>query len=244
MVGTLSYNKESYFVMIKQQRSLVSRIQPILLFLLLIGYTANSLANQTINVGYSHRIPYQYSKINEGGLREILGLDIHLLNSIYNQINQDIHYIPIQWSKLSETMQQKKIDLVSGVYKTPQREKFAYFSKPYRTETDRLYMRKKEIRYYHFKTLKRLFTSSSMRFLKIGAIAGYNYSDETINQYLKNPRYPKNVVLAENNLENLNNLLTKKIDLFFDDEIEMERLIGGKQSASKNRTFPNKNQPT
>lgn len=62
-----------------------------------------------------------------------VGFNIDLINLLAKKIGLDVEYINgYSWNELIDLFQARKIDLIHAVRKTPKREEYALFSKPYR----------------------------------------------------------------------------------------------------------------
>ncbi|MBF0477328.1 MAG: transporter substrate-binding domain-containing protein, partial [Deltaproteobacteria bacterium] len=104
-------------------------------------------------------------------------------------------------------------DIAIPASKTVEREKFAFFSDPYRKEVIALFVRRGESGKYHFKTLSDLIGSN----FKLGVTQGYYYGRD-FQLLMKNPNFVKQIEEASDDLSNYHKLLTNKIDGFLSDQ--------------------------
>lgn len=72
--------------------------------------------------------PYQY--IDENG--RICGLDYNIIKSIIDKMGYKADYVIEEWSVVEKMFNEKEIDIVFQVQKTPEREKHWYLSKKLR----------------------------------------------------------------------------------------------------------------
>ena len=97
-----------------------------------------SVAQDVIKVAASDFPPYT---IING--EHITGIDIVLVNTIAKKLNYRIEYLPCPWKRCLKLMKQGKIDLLSGVYKRPEREEYMWFLQPHYVQaTNSFYINK------------------------------------------------------------------------------------------------------
>ena len=210
----------------------------ILLICLCLVSASNATKKLSVTAGYVNVEPYQYIHVNHEGFRHLTGLDINLFNLMFSHINLQVEYKEDTWQHVLNKVKSGEVDIVGSATKTAERERYAYFSKSYRKETDGIYMRHEDIKQYHFSSLERLFSSGAMRQLKIGVIKGQVYSDQRINHYLNSPRYPKNIIYSDDTATNVNHLIDGDIDMFIDDEIGTENFIWDNQLRPVIQRYP------
>jgi polar amino acid transport system substrate-binding protein len=120
-------------------------------------------------LGFDNWEPYQYSDV--GG--KTTGLDIELISAVTNKMNCNISYQQDTWVALLNKLKNGEVDMLLGASKTEEREKFALFSDPYRTEEFSLYIRKDEA-YTDRTTVSDFIHGGS----KIGIVEDYYYGPE------------------------------------------------------------------
>lgn len=94
--------------------------------------------NCKLTLGFDSWEPYQYMDIGN----KVRGLDIDLLRMVAKRMSCNIEYSQGPWIKLLARLKAGEIDILLGASKTEKREKFAFFSDPYRSEQFTLYVRK------------------------------------------------------------------------------------------------------
>ncbi|MFM5147694.1 substrate-binding periplasmic protein [Aeromonas rivipollensis] len=93
-----------------------------LLFALPLG------ARETLSVAWSHWPPF--SEIETDG--ELGGLDVTLTRQILRGANLEPEFRNLPWARALHLMARQQLDVAMGALKTPERERFARFSAPYR----------------------------------------------------------------------------------------------------------------
>ncbi|MBF0208594.1 MAG: transporter substrate-binding domain-containing protein [Oligoflexia bacterium] len=102
-----------------------------------------------------------------------------------------------------------------GASKTPEREKFAHFSLPYRKEVMNLYVKKSEkYKFLKYKTVSDLLKNYNF---KLGVVRGYFYGDE-FDGLLKDENVKKRIYVVEADKVNYTKLSHGRIDGFIADK--------------------------
>jgi polar amino acid transport system substrate-binding protein len=105
---------------------------------------------------------------------EMHGFDIQLVRTIGERAGCEIDFVRDSWAALLAKVASGEIDLISGATLTPERETFAYFSEPYRSEDFMLYVRSGELDTWAGNSLRELLASG----MRIGVTDSYIYGDE------------------------------------------------------------------
>jgi polar amino acid transport system substrate-binding protein len=169
--------------------------------------------------------PYQYTIRNEGAGETLTGLDIELVKAITTAAKYKVVYEPVSWKQHQQDLKNGKRDFAAGATYTSERAQFVHFSVPYRYEENSLFVRRDEESQFQFKTISEFLNQVKQHHLRLGVIEGYIYADPVINTWLKDPQNQELIVKANNDLENINALLEKKIDGFLADRIVGATLI-------------------
>lgn len=107
-----------------------------LAILVLATNSHTSIGKDIIKVAASDFPPYT---IISGDT--ITGIDIILANKITQKLNLKIQYVQCPWKRCLKLMEHGQIDLLTGVYKRPERERYLLFIKPHYIEaTDSFYI--------------------------------------------------------------------------------------------------------
>ena len=104
------------------------------------GETAEVRCNKTLTVHLDLHAPSAY--LDNNG--QVAGMDAMLAQRILNQAGCQVrwHLLPMTGERILRSLQQDKFDVMIRASKTAQRQKYAYFSAPYRNEVVGLFSRK------------------------------------------------------------------------------------------------------
>lgn len=213
---------------------------PLALFFIVILLCFQSKSHATVAVPASNATilqggwyafdPYQY-QTEEHGLKVLTGLDYELMKVIAKDVGVKLQYEKVNWDDLLKNIESGKEDFATGALYSKEREKYAYFSVPYRYEEDSLFVLKEKARSVSHKSLKDLLEYMQASGFKLGVVEGFIYTDPLINEFID--RNSNAIVKTKNDYENLDLLLNKEIDGFITDRIvgatEIWRLNVGKK---------------
>lgn len=181
--------------------------------LALVGLLALCMASSvaqaecSLSVGWEPWEPYQYK---EG--ETLTGLDVELVSAIFTRAGCTLTFVEAPWARLLNLVEHGKVALAMGASHNQEREAYAYFSKPYRSESMRLFVRKGEAANFTFNTLNELAKTP----FKLGVIRGYYYG-ETFKELMNNADFKKQVLEADGEEENYTKLIKGRIDGFVSD---------------------------
>jgi polar amino acid transport system substrate-binding protein len=143
----------------------------LLLTLLLTFHSlASEVPSREYAVGWELWYPYQYHNKQQ----KLVGLDFDIFNAIIQESTLNVKFTELPWKRHLQYIKTGEMDMAMGASHTPEREKTAYFSKPYREEKVNLFVRKGNIDKIKLKTLSDLSNSDYM----IGVEDGYFYGEE------------------------------------------------------------------
>ena len=175
---------------------------------------------RTLNAGWNTWDPYQYLEESYAGEpSRLTGLDIQLTRAIMRQAGQDVLFKRIPWDQNLKELQIGQCDILMGALSTPEREKYAYVSQPYRKEINVLYIRRGEEKWLRFASVHEMLVNFKVTGFRLGAVRGFVVSTREINEYIRNYQKTPLIVPAENQSENFRNLLEGKIDGFIVDRV-------------------------
>ncbi|MBU2510014.1 transporter substrate-binding domain-containing protein [bacterium] len=163
-----------------------------------------------LKVGWEPWPPFQFE--NSNGV--LNGLDIELLNILFDHMQCKPLFFRIRWTAHLERIKNGTMDLAASASWSEERAQYAYFSKSYRTEEVGLFIRKGESKKYPFKSLEDIIGSE----FTLGATEGYYYGD-LFEQLVKTGRLSKNVKFVEDTSYNFHKLAANRIDGFLMDHI-------------------------
>ncbi|MBF0118200.1 MAG: amino acid ABC transporter substrate-binding protein [Desulfobacterales bacterium] len=182
----------------------------ILAFITLFVSSAYSEPIRKLTMGWEPWDPYQY----EDEKKEVKGLDIELIDAIVKNMHCELVLKQMPWKRELNEVKDGNIDLAAGASKTPEREEFAYFSAPYRTESAVMFVRKGEANKYNFLKLEDIMESS----FSLGVVNGYYYG-EKYTELIKNSNFNKKLDIVANDSFNFKKLMVNRIDGFLVDKI-------------------------
>lgn len=155
----------------------------------------------TLSIGWELWYPYQYHNKQQ----KLDGIDIKITKEIIKQLNVKAAYIELPWERHLKYIESGDIQVAMGSSYTDAREKFAFYTKPYRKEQVNLYtLKNKEL---PIKTLDELINSPYI----IGVEAGYYYGDD-YQELINNPEFMVHISEVLDVEQNVKRLLSGKID--------------------------------
>jgi polar amino acid transport system substrate-binding protein len=202
---------------------LLNKIIKYITFSLIIAMSASTQAKhvdkEVLLNGWYLWDPYQYLMKDPSSGDVLTGLDIELTRAIAAHADMDVTYQPVEWKQHQQDLKDGKRDFASGATKTPEREEYAYFSKPYRYEEDSLFIRRGEESTFQFKDVKEFLAEVTKNKLRVGVIDGYQYADPAINAWLEDPKNDPLITRVPDDKKNVRLLLADDIDVFLADRI-------------------------
>jgi polar amino acid transport system substrate-binding protein len=162
--------------------------------------------------------PYQYREYRRGAA-VLTGFDVEVERAIARVLGVEIVLNDMAWQDHIAALAAGRADIAVGATYSPERERFAYFSKPYRRETDVLVLRKGDSARYRFANVDEMLDEFAKRNFRLGVIAGFTYAEPKINAFIADPDHADWIVKADDDVRNLQNLLDGGIDGFIADRI-------------------------
>jgi len=171
-----------------------------------------------LRCGWFHWDPYQYEE-QAGDISILTGLDIRMLRTIVRQAGYRIAFTEqMKWQDQLHGVELGTLDIASGAFRTADRERYAWFSDPYRTETDMLFVRRGTAGTFRAATAPQLLKEISARSFRLGVVRGYDCGPE-VDAFLQDPAHAGQIVYADTDRENLDRLLDGTIDGFIGDRL-------------------------
>ena len=204
-------------------------IKPIFIFQI-VSIFIYFFLSMTINIegrefrnGWYHWPPFQY----ENTIYEqtfISGLDVDLANLIFGLSGNTISTKKISWANHQKELKTGELDIALGSFKTSEREQFAYFSDPYRTEVNVIYFRKGVKPSQILDSGTSIINYIKKNNLKVGFIKGYSYASKEINSFISNVDNQSFIIYSNTDKKNLYSLTLKKVDLIIIDQLSAATL--------------------
>ena len=129
--------------------------------------------------------PYQYVVVKQD-VKRLTDLDVQLVRAVFAQMGYEVAYEEVNWKQHQSDVKNGVRDIAAGAFKNPERAEYAYFSAPYRKETDVLYVRKGDASRYPFKDVLDLTRRLQQQSFRLGVINGFYYGPD-IMRFINNP---------------------------------------------------------
>jgi polar amino acid transport system substrate-binding protein len=130
--------------------------------------------------------PYQYREYRHG-VSILTGFDVEIERALARILRVEILLPQMPWDEHLAALADGRADIAAGATASPEREAFAYVSKPYRTETDVLILPKGASSRYPFRTIEQMLDMFARQKFRLGVIAGYAYADERVHDFVTDP---------------------------------------------------------
>jgi len=162
--------------------------------------------------------PYQYLDYSRGTPR-LTGFDVEIERAIGRIMGVKITIPQLEWAEQLAGIAAGTTDFAAGATKNEARTRFAWFSKPYRTETDVLIVPRGASIGLRFRTIDGMIEAFKNRNFRLGVLSSYVYADPRINDFIADPANQGRIVPVMTDALNLQNLLAGVIDGFLADRI-------------------------
>jgi polar amino acid transport system substrate-binding protein len=163
--------------------------------------------------------PYQYA-FTKNDVKRLTGLDVQLVRAVFADMGYEVAYEEVGWKQHQADVKNGLRDIAAGAFKNPERAEYAYFSVPYRKETDVLYARKGEASRLSFTNVSELTRRLQEQSFRLGVINGFYYGPD-IMRFVSDPANGHRIVTVTDDIANFENLLRHRIDGFL-----VDRLVG------------------
>jgi polar amino acid transport system substrate-binding protein len=174
--------------------------------------------NNVLRGGWYPWDPYQYLDYSWGA-PFLTGFDVEIERAIERIMGVELALPQRAWEDHLAALAEGTADIAAGATWSEARSRYAYFSKPYRTETDVLILPRGTSGRFSFKTVDEMLATFAKQKFRLGVIAGFVYADPRINAFIADPANRGQIVTVGNDGQNLDNLLTGVIDGFLADRI-------------------------
>jgi polar amino acid transport system substrate-binding protein len=174
--------------------------------------------NNRLRGGWYPWDPYQYQDYKLG-VPILTGFDVEIERALARILGVEIDLPQRAWEQHLAALADGTADIAAGATANEARERFAYFSKPYRTETDVLILPRGTSGRYPFQTVEQMLDTFTRQKFRLGVVAGFVYADPRIDAFIADPAHKDQIFPVENEVRNLRNLLAGVIDGFIADRI-------------------------
>ncbi|WP_164084951.1 TRIC cation channel family protein [Pseudazoarcus pumilus] len=173
---------------------------------------------QVLQGGWYLWDPYQFTKTHDGST-VLTGVDIELMRAVAREAGFAVQQPYLAWAEHHERLRDGRADIASGATWTAQRAEYVHYSRPYRQETNVFYLRRGEAGLHPHDDIAQMLDGFRRSGLRLGVVDGFAYADEAVNGYISDPANAALIVTAENDYQNLRNLLEKRVDAVIADRL-------------------------
>jgi polar amino acid transport system substrate-binding protein len=191
-------------------------MKPYFLLLLITMLFQSHVKAEDLSVGWELWYPYQYHNKN----RQLVGLDIDSFNAIMAEANLSFTTAEIPWKTHLHFIKTGKMDVAMGASWSKEREEYAYFSKPYRKETVKLFVKKGNAINIQLQTLSDLVGSQYI----LGVESGYYYGED-YEKLINIPGFHANISEVIDLEQNVTLLMKGHLDGFLVDPNTMQSFV-------------------
>lgn len=167
-------------------------------------------ADCVLRVAWEPYAPYTFR--DESG--EISGIDIEVIKAVAEGIGCELTYRELPWARILLEVENGAVDISSSTSLTPERARWAYFSRPYRRTEMALFVRRGESSSHRLDSLTDIMDSD----FRLGVIDGY-FLGEDFARLKEDPAFAAHVDPAADYATNLHKLAHGRIDGFLVDDV-------------------------
>lgn len=131
----------------------------------------NAVAQCIKTVRWSDDAPYSFK--SPGG--EISGFNTDLIRAALKGLNCEAKFVELPWARALRELEQGRLDILPGALRTPEREKFAYFSRPINRSPNVLFVAKAAAAKYRLTALTDIPGTAFRLGAQIGVAYGADY---------------------------------------------------------------------
>ena len=131
--------------------------------------------------------PYQYRDYRHG-VPILTGFDVEIERALARIMGVELLLPDLAWQEHLAALAAGRADIAAGATYSNERTAFAYFSKPYRSETDVLILPSGASGSYPFRTIEQMLDTFAKQKFPIGVIAGFVDADDRVNAFIADPR--------------------------------------------------------
>ena len=147
-------------------------------------FSASSYADCDISLRWDDDPPY--FMVQEG---EVVGIDVDLVREAMERLGCGLSLKKLPWARALLELRDGRVDMLSGAYRTPEREQYAYYSNVVGLVSPNiLFIRRSDEARFDPVGLRELLKSD----FRLGAQINVSYSDE-YSALVQNPDYEKNI---------------------------------------------------
>lgn len=178
----------------------------------------------SLKVAWSTWYPYKYLKIPT--LQSSLtGLDIELLKLIAADTDTGLRFTEMTLQPALDALKRGDIDMMTGATYSDERAQYVYYSKPYRSEENALYVLRDKNQNYQFQNVAEFIAYIKQHNFRLGLKTGSILADTKMDSFVKDPANAKYILRFTDEIAELKSLLDNEIDGFMADRIAGSSLV-------------------
>jgi len=180
----------------------------IVLYCLILISSSIAQESKVLKYGWGGQWPPFWEKAETG---ELTGFDIDILNAAAADAGFTVSFTTykVPWARNMHSIKTGFLDIASSALKTEEREKYAYFTTPYRRELVGLYFHKENVDNYEINVIEDLLKYKKIR---IGTELGCSYGDRIDSVFKKLGDGVKEV--SDYDSKNWQKLTRRRIDCY------------------------------
>ena len=187
-----------------------ARLANLVLGLLLGVLPLVSWADCVKTVRWYDDAPYAF----KGADGQVEGLTIELARATLKAMGCEAKLVEMPWARALLELQAGRLDVLPGALKTPEREQFAYFSRPFNRSPNVLFISAKTASKYRLKSLADIVGTQ----FKLGAQIGVAYGPE-YNRLIKTPEFQARITTITSRRNAWKMMELQRVDGIISDEV-------------------------
>jgi len=168
----------------------------------------------------------------------LTGFDVEIERALARTMGIEIALPRVSWDDHLANLAAGTADIAAGATESEARARYAYFSKPYRTETDVLIVPRGMSGRYPFHTVDEMLGTFAREKFRLGVVAGFIYADSRVNAFIAKARDNGQIIAVESDAQNLSNLLAGAIDGFLADRMTATTTAWRRHEGSRIEEHP------
>lgn len=186
----------------------------------LAGFCAALQAQEeaTLRGGWYPWKPYQYDDSRDGALEHLTGWDVELMRSAARQAGWKVSWTETAWESNLQALRTGGLDFALAASRNPERESYAWFSDPYRSEIVSLFGRRETVGQWPDLPVIEVLKQIRDRGGRIAVVRGYYYGPE-MESLLASPGAAAWIKRAEHENEAIALLLDGAVEGFLADRL-------------------------
>lgn len=176
-----------------------------------------TLANDSgcvLSMGYDPWEPYHFDTADQ----TVRGIDVEIVQAMATDSGCTVRFVPGQWLSLLNSLKSGEIDILPGATAVEERESYAWFSIPYRSEQFELYVSPED------ELPSTELTGLLNENFRIGLTDGYIYG-EPLSSAQNNDSFSDQFIYAPIAAVNFTNLADSRINGFIEDPFVATAII-------------------